>query len=928
MLILDELSEEAIRAKMEARAFAADRLEALRVFEAWKAQIAEEVGAVPSPLIEGMAARLRKRNIEREHETRVAEVSTELWHNRPFVGRADDYERLYQIWEEVRGGRASHAYLIGESGVGKSTLIDRLATAAGLEGAAVSRVQCYELDRSLPFSAVSSLVEGLLGQSGSAATPPDALASIARIVPAVKTHFPSIPESPPTEGEAARLLLAEGIQRLAVAVADEVPVLLVIDDAHHADEASLTTLQLLVRRARDCRLMVILAGRPVEIANSPAAAKIRAQAKQLGFYEREITPLPSEDAATLLDMLLAGSPPPNRSVRLALLQGAAGYPMVLELLVRDWTTHGETSLALAVGAMTGEVAPRAASTAPYAVLLDSVLQSLDSPARAVLNMAALLGRDLNEIALYSIAGVSTGQTMAAMGELVTARILRDSGQRLEFVNELMRAEAYLLIPSPLRRVLHHQVANTLIARHSAGERMNALTIAWHCMRANLISTATEHLLQGARDALGVGALQEAERSLATGIPSLSEPQRTEALFLLVDVLQEQARWSESLSILQTLPANLSDRDRDFQRILTIDCLEHVRATQTFVVHERFQELLLIARRTSDCFIAARAIGVAANLTGWLGDSEAARSGLEVVSLLDISGLLELEHLRFTLAVAQLHYYAGDFESAKAWVVDTMSLARTTTPLSSISARLLIGLGAIAISAGDYSGALEPLNQGHNLAARLANDDLVGQSLGNIALCKLRLGEYACSIELAEQSFRLTAGLEAQPYTSAVISYLLGNALLNREELVLDAVRRDQFSLGRSGQLAIRMRWQLLAADALTVVGKQREAIGVARGATWPSETVVPAGRSPGPFARWAVATAQSSEEQSLARKLIERLLESVNCYDMIDRAEILLAAAALDGMKGHFAAKLATALNALPAPVETQLRRATPRLDG
>src|SRR5690606_6595740 len=55
MLVLDELSEEAIRAKMEARAFAGDRLTALRVFEAWKEDLARELEATPSPLVEGMA---------------------------------------------------------------------------------------------------------------------------------------------------------------------------------------------------------------------------------------------------------------------------------------------------------------------------------------------------------------------------------------------------------------------------------------------------------------------------------------------------------------------------------------------------------------------------------------------------------------------------------------------------------------------------------------------------------------------------------------------------------------------------------------------------------------------------------------------------------------------------------------------------------
>ena len=65
MLALDELSEEATRAKMEARAVAGDRLTALKVFEQWKRRLLEELGASPSEEVEKIAARLRRGGWER-----------------------------------------------------------------------------------------------------------------------------------------------------------------------------------------------------------------------------------------------------------------------------------------------------------------------------------------------------------------------------------------------------------------------------------------------------------------------------------------------------------------------------------------------------------------------------------------------------------------------------------------------------------------------------------------------------------------------------------------------------------------------------------------------------------------------------------------------------------------------------------------------
>ena len=51
MLTLDELSEDAVRAKMEARAFAGDRIGALKIFEQWKLKLSEDLGAAPSTLV-------------------------------------------------------------------------------------------------------------------------------------------------------------------------------------------------------------------------------------------------------------------------------------------------------------------------------------------------------------------------------------------------------------------------------------------------------------------------------------------------------------------------------------------------------------------------------------------------------------------------------------------------------------------------------------------------------------------------------------------------------------------------------------------------------------------------------------------------------------------------------------------------------------
>ena len=250
MLVLDELSEEAVRAKMEARAFAGDRLTALRIFEAWKEDLARELGAAPSPLVEGMAIRLRRRGWERTTPSRIPNVPTDHWKDRVFIGRGREYRVLYEGWERLQRGEVGHALVAGDSGIGKSTLVERFTTAAALEGAAVTRVQCYEPDRGIPYGAVGLLIPPLLDRPGASGTPPEVLAELARTVPEVRRRYSTVPEAPDSQGETARLRLAEAFHELLRAVAEEHPVIAVVDDLQHCDDVSLAVLHLVIRKAK------------------------------------------------------------------------------------------------------------------------------------------------------------------------------------------------------------------------------------------------------------------------------------------------------------------------------------------------------------------------------------------------------------------------------------------------------------------------------------------------------------------------------------------------------------------------------------------------------------------------------------------------------------------------------------------------------
>ncbi|HKU62427.1 MAG TPA: AAA family ATPase, partial [Gemmatimonadales bacterium] len=518
MLAQDPASEDAVRAKMEVLAFAGDRLAALRLYEAWRRRIAEELDAVPSAPLERMAARLRQRGWERATLDHLPTAPPDQRRGRPFIGRESEYRTLYDAWQGLRQGTNAHILLTGESGVGKTRLVERLTTAAGLDGAAVSRVQSYELEQEIPYATVSGLILGLLAFPEVSGTPPEALAELSRTVPDVRRRFPAIPPARDTQGDTARIELAESFHQLLQAIAEERPIILVVDDVHLADDASLSVLHLVARRARGERLMMIFIARLGGGAPPQSIERLTHGGAALGVQPLELRGLSREESAALLTCLAdADGVVLPAGVRGTLLRAGRGVPMVLEFLLQDWRTNGDASLALAVSAMTSELAGEGEGPETYRHILSGLVRTLDPAARTVLDLAAILGPRLNDLSMYALADLSLGQTLGGLVQLASVRVLRETGDGFEFVNELLRAEVYASVPSPLRRTLHGSIADRLLALEPTMD-VSGLEIAWHCVRAGRQEEALPHLLSGARQAMRQGAAHLAQRALETAMP--------------------------------------------------------------------------------------------------------------------------------------------------------------------------------------------------------------------------------------------------------------------------------------------------------------------------------------------------------------------------------------------------------------------------
>ena len=922
MLSLDEFSEEAVIAKMEARALAGDRLMALKLFEDWKARLNGELGAAPSASVEQMAARLRRGGWGADVND-IPTLPLEHPRDRPFVGRAKEYRLLYEAWTHLKQGKPVHSFILGDSGVGKTTLVERVTTVATLEGASVSKVQSYDLERGIPFATLSGLIIGLLDKPGASATPPEALADLARVAPEVSRRFSCLPTPQDAQGEAARIRLTEAFQQLLQAVAEEHPAILVVDDLHLADEPSLAVIHLVLRRAASQRVIALFTGRPAELGRSTQAAILRESLGRLGGQEIFLAPLPKEQGLELLRSLLQPREPrPTATVEADLLRASGGLPMILELLVQDWRKNGSGSIALALDAMTADFVAGADPIDAFGPILSRLTGNLEPAGKRALDLASVLGHRLNDLPMYQVIDLSMGQTMVALGHLADMRVLHDGNNRLEFANELIRAHVYSSIPTSVRRALHASVAERLRHRGDGDTSPSHLELAWHTMRGGRVSDAIAHLLEGAREAMRFGAPQSAERALASAMPSLHAEDQVQAKFLLVEALQEQGRWLDSLNACRALADMTDDRRRQEAFALASLAKSYLGGSHSRELLQLLPTLRETIRSCPHVASRIRAARAAAQGITLLRDRALAEELLDLVREIPTSNLDTDSQSQLCLARAMLLYQAGRTEDSYEEADRELKQLQGRGIANTVAVQLQSGLGVLRSLQGKYEESTLHYECALHAAERLGNDSLANRIGANLALAYGRLGRFDDQLACAEGA----PSVVDSDFTSwrdiqLTFSRAFAHAMNHRVAKAKSAIEGLEARLGPGLESSYKQRWLLWKADVLMASGLKAEAMSAATGAVEEHDFKLEACEFAGPFARWVAIVGRGSALQSRARDVLNGLKEQISDFDAMDRLEILCAVSYVDpGTAYKYRPRIAEMLESLPSCTAPNLR--------
>ena len=408
------------------------------------------------------------------------------------VARQHEMAVLEACLASARSGRARSVLVRGESGMGKSRLVESLAERSRRDGVFVAVGHCTPVSGvELPFG---PFVE-LLTQIGAAPDSPKiAGATWDRLRDVLTVSGPASTVLSPDVGlERSRLFTS--VLWVLHTIGEHHPVLLVIEDVHWADSSSLDLLNYLARTAGQERLVLVLTCRDDALAGDPTA---RRGLRELSRAEmtRDITLAPL-DAAEVAQLLAESDVPLPPSQYDKVIERSDGNPFIaLELASHDGVEGAHTE------------ALRQALMGP--------LEDLPDDARRALHVAAVLGQYIPHEVLEE-AIESTGGDVASNIRLLAERgLLVVGAERYDFRHAIVRENVVAeMLPSE-RLAAHRAAVRGLRASHQDASATGLTQLAHHLVAAKDYSAALPVVLSAARHARRVYAFPEARRQLAVG----------------------------------------------------------------------------------------------------------------------------------------------------------------------------------------------------------------------------------------------------------------------------------------------------------------------------------------------------------------------------------------------------------------------------
>lgn len=500
----------------------------------------------------------------RPRTDRAIQESSAL-HLTPMAGRERERERIRQLLEETLQGECHLLLVGGDSGLGKTRLLQAAAEMAAQVGFRVLQGH-FSGEGSFPYQGFGEVVQDHFRQLDSGTSSASDHSDLSDLGADLLTLFPFLLEvpairhaatnrsDPGLSGQASeRSRLHELLARTLTRICDDKPLLILLEHLH-ASEAAVEALQYLVRRLGPLKILIVGSYRPSEAGRRHAITRlVSAAADDRRFALISLAPLKEGEHRELLATLLAGNQLAEPLVR-QLFLASEGNPFFIQELVRWMLEAGDIKRSTSgTWSLSGNAAiARDALPDTIQQVVASRLEQLPDEHHSVLQTASILGRNFDFTDLEALWGDDLEDYIDELdhdGLLEEDRTSR--ADRLSFASGIVRDVLYRSLSRRRRRLLHRQHAERLESRYSGRLHRVYARLVHHFAEGDVPDKTIQYALALAREALTGFGSEVAVRALRVALEFVEDEvagggREAELRSLLATALQDEGHLDNAL----------------------------------------------------------------------------------------------------------------------------------------------------------------------------------------------------------------------------------------------------------------------------------------------------------------------------------------------------------------------------------------------
>jgi DNA-binding CsgD family transcriptional regulator/tetratricopeptide (TPR) repeat protein len=610
--------------------------------------------------------------------TRLPDPSRDAAARLPFVGRERELRQLRDYLDRALDGRGSVALVSGEAGIGKSTLIANLARDAERGGVIVLTGRCYDLTTSRPYGPWLEIFSGLRRERE-------------------HTSMPDELWSPdPSRGMGSQEEFFATASAFITDTAERQPLLLLLEDIHWADSASLGLLRYVARHISDRRVLLATTYRHDELSRGhPLDELIPHLVRESAAVRVELRRLSVDDVRELARAHYALPNAVCDELAGYLHRRSDGNPFFTVELLREL----ERDRVLVAGTDGWRLGALEDRPVPLLVrqIIEARLQRLDSPSRRLLENAAVIGQEVPIDLWQAVSGASDDQLIRASEQAIASHLIVESldGGSLRFTHALVRETLYRSQVVLSRRIQHRAVAEALASQPDPVPEV----VAHHFEQAS-DSRAVEWLVRAGERAHALYATRDAVEYLSRANEMATRHGRECPLgalrvrALAYETLGEFDLARDDHTTIVERARAAGDRQAEWQALLDLGMLWAERDYEQ--TGRYLRDALDLARGIGDRRTIAISLNRTANWRTNTGQPETAiRLHRDALAMFEELG--DREGIADTLDLLGItSFIAGDFPEAAHYLEQSVAAYREIGD----RARLSSSLVALAIEGGD------------------------------------------------------------------------------------------------------------------------------------------------------------------------------------------------------------------------------------